>query len=263
MKEKAATLEFLGTGGSVGVPVIGCSCEVCRSTDPHNQRLRTSALLNIEGKRILIDSGPDYRQQALRSHIDHLDGVIFTHAHQDHTGGIDELRMYLVRGTTPMPALLSKETYEDLYRRFHYIFVKEGYYDALNAKFQLIFMDEVSGQIEFMGIPLSYFTYKQAGMKVNGIRIGNMAYVTDIKNYDDSIFEHLKGVDQLVVSALRYTPSPLHFTVDEAVDFSKKVGAKHAWLTHLSHDLDHERTNAYLPENVRLAYDGLIIPFSV
>lgn len=261
MTKKPTTLEFLGTGGSMGIPIIGCKCEVCTSNDPHNVRDRTSALLNIEGKRILIDSGPDFRQQALRHHIDHLDGVIFTHAHQDHTGGIDELRIYLVRSGAAMPALLSKETFDDLYTRFHYIFVKDGYYDALKAKFHLHFMEGQSGTVDFLGIPIHFFTYKQAGMTVNGLRIGTLAYITDIKDYDESIFTHLKGVEQLVLSALRYTPSHLHFTVDEAVDFARKVGAQQTWLTHLSHDLEHEHTNAYLPENVRLAYDGLVIPF--
>lgn len=257
-----STLEFLGTGGSMGIPIIGCKCPVCTSTDPHNTRFRPSALLHINGKEILIDSGPDFRQQALKYKIDHLDAVIFTHAHQDHTGGIDDLRIYLVRSGNAMPALLSHDTYDDLYARFHYIFVKDGYYDAIKAKFHLHFMEEERGTVDFLGIPIRYFTYKQAGMKVNGFRIGNLAYVTDIKDYPETIFEELKGVDQLVLSALRYVPSHLHFTVDEAVAFANRVGARETWLTHLSHDLEHEAANAKLPPHVRLAYDGLKIEFT-
>lgn len=255
------TLLFLGTGGSMGVPVIGCDCAVCTSGKSVNQRSRPSALLHLGSKSILIDCGPDFRWQALRFHIKRVDGVILTHAHNDHTAGFDELRLFYFRQHAPVPCLLSKETEADLSQRFHYIFARKGPYEQFIPKFDFQYMEGKTGRVDFLGFPVDFMTYEQGGMQVNGLRFGNLAYVTDIRHYDPLLIEHLRGLDTLILSALRFTPSPLHFDVDEAVEFARRCGAKETWLTHLSHDLDHDQTNAYLPANVRLAYDGLQLPF--
>lgn len=262
MSMPTGVLTFLGTGASMGVPIPGCPCEVCHSDNPLNRRYRSSILCRIDGKNILIDCGPDFRSQALKNHIRHVDGVIFTHAHNDHTAGVDDLKVYGFLSGSPIPCLLSKETYEDLKRRFYYLFEgEEGHNPSIKMRFDMHLLEKDRGRIDFVGVDIHYFSYEQMGMKVNGFRIGRMAYVTDIRHYPDSIFTDLKGVDILIVSALKFGPSPMHFNIDEAIEFAKKVGASKTWFIHIAHDLDHEKTNAYLPENIRLAYDGLHIEF--
>lgn len=243
----------------MGIPVIGCKCPVCTSDCSYNKRLRPSALVMINGKRILIDCGPDFKEQALRYDLDSLDGIIVTHAHHDHTAGFDELRIYSLRNHQPIPCLLSPETLGDLKRRFYYIFDENNPYSSLTAKFQIQLLEGARADILFLGVPISYFSYKQGGMLVNGFRFGDLAYVSDIRDYPETIFEDLKGVKTLVISALRYASTPLHFGVDESIEFSQRVGAQQTWLMHIAHDLDHDKTNAYLPANIRMAYDGLII----
>lgn len=246
----------------MGIPVIGCKCPVCTSQDPHNKRLRPSALIKTADKKILIDCGPDYRQQALKFGIDKLDGVILTHAHNDHTAGLDELRVYYMHTHRSLPVLLSKETAADIRARFAYIFHQDRFYKLLPT-FELHEFEGDLGELNFLGIPIAYTSYVQAQMTVHGFRIGNLAYVTDIRDYDEAIFQFLKGVDTLVLSALRLAPSPLHLTVEQAKEFALKSGVKNTWLTHLAHELDHDAINASLPRNVQLAYDGLEIQFQI
>ena len=257
-----AALSFLGTGGSMGVPLIGCHCPVCSSDNPHNHRLRPSALLTYErNKRILIDCGPDFRLQAMRAGLESLDAVILTHTHYDHTAGIDELRIYNARQKKTLPCLLSQATHNDLCTRYGYIFVGDARTKGLVTQFDLTLLPNERGTISFQGLNIGYTTFDQAGMEVNGFRFGELAYMSDIKTYPETIFEDLKGVKHLVISALRFTHSHLHFSVDEALAFAERSGAQHTWLTHIAHEIDHEKANAYLPQNVRLAYDGLKIPF--
>ncbi len=251
--------QFLGTGASMGVPVIGCYCSVCRSSDPHNTRLRPAGVLTINGKKILLDVGTDYRTQALNHRVDSIDGVILTHAHHDHTAGIDELRVYSMRGSKPLPILLSKETFEEMKMRYAYIFAEKSAYQLAPQMITQV-INEDRGETEFLGVKIGFTTFYQTGMKVLGFRFGDFGYISDIREYPETIFEDLSGVKKLVLSALRFTPTLMHFSVDEALAFSRRVGAEETWLTHISHDLDHEQTNAYLPENVRMAYDGLILP---
>jgi phosphoribosyl 1,2-cyclic phosphate phosphodiesterase len=258
MKKK---LTFLGTGGSVGVPVIGCPCAVCHSSEPVNQRLRPSVLLRIAQQQFLIDVGPDFRMQALRHGIMTLDGILLTHAHYDHTAGMDDLRPLYFRRKSSLPVLLSTETAQDLQVRYHYLFQPNPGQEHFNPRFHLHLLPERAGQIVFQDLPFQYVTYKQGGMSVNGYRIGDLAYLSDIKYFSSSIFEQLNGVKYLIISALRYTFSPLHFSVDEAIDFAKALKAERVWLTHISHELEHHQTNAYLPANMCLAYDGLEIEF--
>lgn len=250
---------FIGTGSSLGVPVIGCPCPQCHSSDPKNKRFRSSLLLNIGEKSILIDAGPDFKAQALKFSIHHLDGVIFTHAHQDHTGGVDDLRIYHYRNKSPLPCLVSKPTADDLKHRFYFMFKEQPFEPVKSSRLDLNILDHKEGNIEFLGIPIRYFSYEQIGMQVMGIRINDFAYVTDIKLYPPEIFKELEGVKTLVLSALKFTPSHMHFTVDEAIEFIEKVKPKKAYLTHIAHELDHEKTNAYLPAPIELAYDGLKI----
>lgn len=258
-----AKLVFLGTGGSMGIPVIGCSCPVCHSSLSKNKRLRPSVAIKFNNHLILVDCGPDFRQQALIHRITQIDGLILTHAHNDHTAGLDELRIFTLRSGRPLPCLLSKETLEEIKIRFYYIFNNDYSSDGvkLTTNLALNCLHEDAGEVSFMGLNIDYMTYRQGGMKVMGLRLGNLAYLTDIKDHGPEIFDKLNKVDTLIISALRHTPSHLHFTVDEAIAFSQKVGAKQTWLTHIAHELEHERTNAYLPESIRMSYDGLELPF--
>ena len=254
---------FLGTGGSMGIPVIGCDCPVCQSELALNRRLRPSALLVAGEQNILIDCGPDFREQALRYQINKIDGLILTHAHHDHTSGIDELRIYCLRTKQAIPCLLSMATASDIKTRFYYLFDDRSPYTKLTTKFSLQVLDGERGETDFLGLRVGYMTYEQGGMQVNGFRFGSLAYISDIRHYPDSIFDDLAGVQTLILSSLRYTPSDLHFSVDEAVEFAKRVGAKETWLTHIAHELEHEKANAYLPSNVRMAYDGLKLEFQL
>jgi phosphoribosyl 1,2-cyclic phosphate phosphodiesterase len=254
-------LLFLGTGGSLGVPVIGCKCEACCSPSPYNKRTRSSVLVKWKEKSFLIDVGPDFRYQALRYQIQTFDGVLLTHAHHDHTAGIDDLRAIYYKKDQPLPVLLSVETAKDIQMRDYYMFNPTHLYDTMDKKLQLHFLPEAEGQIEFENVPLTYVSYEQGGLTVNGFRFGQLAYISDIRHFPATIFQYLDGVKTLIVSALKFTPSPLHFSVDEAVDFAHKVGAERTWLTHISHELEHEKANAYLPSNIQLAYDGLEIDF--
>lgn len=254
-------LLFLGTGASTGIPVIGCSCKTCTSENPKDKRLRTSALIRCSGKSILIDSGPDIRRQALAHHITTLDGLILTHTHFDHIGGLEELRTYNFIQKAPISCLLSQESLNDLKQLFFYIFSEKMHGKNFTSEFDFQLLSQPSGEVELNGLPVRYFTYSQGEMKVLGLRFGDLAYFTDIKQYTNEIFEFLKGVSTLVISALRFTPSHLHLTIDEAIDFVKQTGVNKSYFIHLSHEIEHEYVESLLPTHVHLAYDGLEIPF--
>lgn len=257
------TLLFLGTGASAGIPLIGCLCPVCRSQLSWNQRLRSSVLITVEETHILVDAGPDIRQQALASKIMRLDGVILTHAHYDHIGGIDDLRVYNFISKKPLDCLLSIDTYEEIKRRSPYLFVPKEEGKSIPAQFHFHVMQRDFEDLFFQGIPLGTVSYSQGGMKVLGFRVGTLAYISDIREYTREVLEKIRGVEILVVSAISQTPSLMHFTIEEAIFFAEKVGASQVWLTHLSHEIDHEKVSERLPSHVSLAYDGLYIPFEV
>lgn len=248
---------FLGTGSSAGIPVVACRCEVCRSHNSKNKRLRPSILLQLEDKFFVIDPGPDFRQQALMYHIDHLDGAIISHIHYDHSAGLDELRSYYFVSGEPMPCLVSKPTMDDLKVRYHYLMEPPLEGGSLSARVEFQILQADRGKTTFQGAKVQYFTYSQADTSVNGFRFGDFAYVTDIRSYPDTLFQDLQGVHTLILSALRYTPSHLHFSVDQAIDFAHRVQAKRTFLTHIAHEIEHERCSSYLPEDIVLAYDGL------
>lgn len=257
------SLLFLGTGGSMGVPVIGCTCPVCTSSDSHNRRLRPSALIKVKDKQFLIDPNPDFREQALRTKLSHLNGVLITHHHADHVGGIDDLRVFYFIQQKRIPCYLSDEALEDIKLRFHYIFRPLDEKASISAQLDFHVLKDPAGSFSCEGIDFRYFTYFQPKTKVTGYRVGNLAYVSDIRTYDESIFKELEGVETLVISALRWTPSVMHFSVEEAIAFSRKVGAERTYFTHIAHELDHQETNAQLPPDIRLSYDGLEIPFQL
>ncbi len=258
-----ATFLFLGTGGSAGVPVITCKCEVCQSSSPFNKRFRPSGLLTVGRKKLLIDVGPDFRDQALRYGIEDLDGVLLTHTHYDHIGGIDELRIFYLKHKRRLPTLSSIETYDELRHRFHYLFMTKQADGTLQSQLDFTILQEDFGKVNFLGIPIEYVSYFQANMKVSGYRIKNFAYISDIRQYDDEVVEKLQGVETLVLSALRYDPTEVHFTIEEAIAFSEKVGAKQTFFTHIAHELDHDKTNQKLTPQIRLAHDGLEIPLNL
>ncbi|MCH9614076.1 MAG: Ribonuclease BN [Chlamydiia bacterium] len=234
----------------MGVPIAGCECPVCLSNHPQNVRLRPSLLIEHEDKTFVIDMGPDFREQALKYKIKRVDGVLVTHTHYDHIAGFDEIRPYHFRQQMAIPILLASEAHADLGVRFYYFPDDHVDYNLLK---------DPSGSTIFEGVPLSYFSYMQAGMRVVGYRFDQFAYVTDIQDYNEDIFDHLNGVDTLVLSALRWTKSRVHFTIDDAIAFGEKAGVRRLFLTHIAHDLDHDETNERLPKWVRLAYDGLQI----
>ncbi len=254
MKER---LIFLGTGASTGVPVIGCRCGICQSTNCKNKRFRSSALIQTQNKTFLIDIGPDFRQQALLHDIAHIDGLLLTHTHYDHIAGIDELRALNFRQKKPFPCLLSQASLTDMQKRYYYLFQNNASDEMRSAQLDFHVLPQGSSSVHFLGTPIEFITYRQANMEVNGFRIGSLAYVSDIKDYDTSVLSALKGVQTLVLSALRPGPSRVHLSFDEAVEFARKVGAHRTWLTHLSHEVDHEAACRALPLDVQPAYDGL------
>ncbi len=258
MKKK---LLFLGTGSSAGVPVIGCDCKVCLSTSPFNKRLRSSILIKNGSKNILVDAGPDFREQALKHRIKHLTATIITHVHYDHIGGLDDLRIFYFIENKPIHCMLSKASYDELKLRYFYQFLETKKNNSKTVKFEYLTLPHERGEIDFHGMHIQYMSYYQGDMPVLGLRIGKLAYLTDIRTYPESIFEDLKGVETLIISGLRHRPSLVHLSVDEALEFGKKVGAKKVYLNHIDHELDHEEENQLLPEWAELSYDGLEIEF--
>jgi len=244
---------FLGTGGSLGVPIIGCSCEVCRSNSSFDKRMRSAGLFSVRGKKLLIDAGPDLRAQALAYSVTHLDGALITHTHFDHIAGLDDLRVYSFN-REPLPCLLSVETFNELEKRYYYLLKRE------RCPFEFYVLETDFGQVEFVDLRIDYFSYYQADMKVTGFRIGDLSYVSDIRDYSLQVLESIQGTKTLILSALREGKSKVHFSLEEAIAFAKEVGAQKTYLTHIAHELSHEKTSLILPSNVFMAYDGLKLP---
>lgn len=251
------TLTFLGTGTSQGVPVIGCDCKVCTSHDPRDRRLRTSALVECRGVRLQIDAGPDFRYQMLREGIARIDAILLTHEHKDHTGGLDDVRPFNYFSRKPMEIYAAPRVLERIRRDFDYAFADDPYPGVPEINLHPVEAAEpfsVQG-VEVVPVQGSHYTFP-----VLGYRIGGLAYLTDFKEIAPAEAEKLRGVDTLVVNALRRELHYSHFNLDEAVALSRAVGARRTYLTHVSHQMglcaDVERL---LPEGVMLAFDGMKI----
>lgn len=248
-------ITFLGTGTSCGVPFIGCDCEVCTSTDTHDKRLRCSALLEIGDKHILFDCGPDFRQQMLTVPFHKLDGVLITHEHYDHVGGLDDLRPYMKFGEVNVYAEDYCATH--LEERIPYCFTpKEKRYPGVPAINLIRIEPHKPFCIE--GIEVMPLRVMHGQLPILGFRIGNLAYITDMKSIDDGEYEYLKGVETLVVNALRHKEHRTHQTVEDAIAFSRRIGAKNTYFIHMSHDVGlHAVEESMLPEGFHYAYDRL------
>jgi phosphoribosyl 1,2-cyclic phosphate phosphodiesterase len=254
MAEPSLKITVLGSGTSVGVPTIGCHCAVCTSNDPRDNRLRPSILVSYDGRNVLIDTTPDFRYQALRAHIEHLDAVLFTHAHADHIMGLDDVRPFNFRQKERIPIYAAPETMAGIRRSFPYIFdggKKESNIPQLDAR--EIGMDpfDVFG-VEFRPVPILH-----GSQMIYGFRFGEAAYLTDHSDIPEKSMQQLHGLDVLFLDALRYKPHPTHSTVDRSVKTAQELRARRAFFTHICHDLGHERAESLLPPNIRLAYDGL------
>lgn len=254
-------LTFLGTGTSVGVPVIGCDCAVCGSSDSRNQRTRSSIYLRCEGAQLLVDSGPDLREQALREKLREIDAVLYTHAHVDHIAGFDELRAFCWRRESPLPMHGSPETLAALRRMFAWAFepenVHRGYVKPDPRSIDGMFR---YGDLEITPLPVVHGSIPTCGFLFEHPRHPVVAYVPDVKEIPDPTFDRIRNADHLIIDALRPSRHPTHLSVEEALEVVERAGVTRAWLTHLGHENDHEALEAALPPHVRAAYDGLRIP---
>lgn len=252
------TLTFLGTGTSQGVPVIGCRCPVCRSSDPRDARLRTSAMVECDGRRFIIDAGPDFRQQMLREDVSHVTAILLTHKHKDHTGGIDDVRaLNFVDYPTihPVHIYASPDTAACVRKDYDYAFSEERYRGVPYIELHEI---DVSRPFTVDGVEIVPVSGTHSVFEVTGYRIGKLAYLTDFKHIDESEERKLAGLDILVVNALRFTPHDSHFSVGDALELIGRVKPRMAYLTHMSHDVGlHEQAQRRLPDGVMFAYDGL------
>lgn len=249
-------ITFLGTGTSQGVPVIACNCEVCTSADYRDKRLRTSVLIEAEEKVIVIDSGPDFRYQMLRAKVQHLDAIVFTHEHKDHTAGLDDIRAFNYKQQGPVDVYANLRVQEALKREFFYIFERFKYPGIPQLTLHTISNEPFNiGNLRF--IPIEVMHYK---LPVLGFRINDFTYITDAKTVSDTEKEKIKGSKILVINALQKQEHISHFTFDEAIAFAESIGAEKTYLTHISHRLGkHADVSSILPPNVELAYDGLQI----
>lgn len=254
-------LTFLGTGTSQGVPVIGCRCEVCRSLDARDMRLRTSAMVEVEGLRLVIDAGPDFRQQMLREGVDRLDALLLTHQHKDHTAGIDDVRAFnFVDYPTirTMHIYANEPTVATLHKDYDYAFAVDKYRGV--PVIELHTIDEqqpfMVGRVEITPIVGAH----SARFRSVGYRIGKLAYITDFSGIAPDEEAKLEGVELLVVNALRWEPHDSHFSVDEALSLIRRIAPRRAYLTHMSHGIGlYEEASRRLPEGVEFAYDGLTV----
>jgi phosphoribosyl 1,2-cyclic phosphate phosphodiesterase len=263
-----ATLTFLGTGTSMGVPTLGCACAVCTSADPRDRRSRPSVMVSFidpeaqSPRVVIIDTGPDFREQALRCGVTRVDAVFYTHAHADHILGMDDLRplsFAAAKRSGPIPLFATPDTIAILKRIFDYTFSPDAtYINRPRVELRPVADHNLVYGADFIRIPVMH-----GDLEISGYRFGSAAYLTDVSAIPDASLRLLEGLDVLVLSALRHAPHPNHTTVAQALDWSRRIGARQTWFTHIAHDLGHEQTNSTLPENVRLAYDGLSVPVTL
>ena len=255
-----AILTVLGSGTSMGVPTIGCNCPVCRSLDPRDRRTRPSILIEYAGKSVLIDTTPDFRQQAIRENIQRLDAVLYTHSHADHILGIDDLRPLSFRHKPGrLPLYAHPDVAAFIGNMFRYIFDADYKFGGLPQ----VELKTLDGTLELFGAKFEPVTVIHGETEIYGFRFGSAAYLTDHSLVPESSFERLQNLDILFLDALRYKPHPTHSTVENSLRIVERVKPKRAFFTHICHDLGHEATNAALPEHVKLSYDGMRLEFEI
>ncbi len=247
-------ITFLGTGTSQGVPVIACTCAVCTSTDPHDKHLRSSILIEDNGKNVVIDSGPDFRYQMLRAQVKHLEAVVFTHEHKDHIAGLDDIRAFNYFQNSAIDVFANLRVQAALKREFSYIFSDYQYPGIPQINLKTIDLEPFTAAGIRM-IPIEVLHYK---LPVLGFRIKDFTYITDAKTVSETETEKIKGSKILVLNALQKEKHISHFTFQEAIAFAEKIGAEMTYFTHISHRLGKfQDVSTELPANIKLAYDGL------
>lgn len=259
--ESALTVTLLGTGTSTGIPVIGCTCRVCRSTDPRDERTRCACLVRAGGLHLVIDTGPDFRRQALRESLDRVDAVLFTHHHFDHVAGLDDLRPFLFANRRPIPCYARPNTASALRRMYDYIFA-DGTYPGVPA----LTLHEITGPVDIHGryepersVRVVPIDLRHGDLPLYGYRIGRFAYLTDTSRIPEASFDLLHGLDVLVLDALRHEPHRTHFSIAEAVDVARRIGARETYFIHMTHSVLHAEEEARLPDGIHLGYDGLTV----
>lgn len=252
---------ILGTGTSVGVPVIGCNCDVCTSGDPGNQRTRCAVVFELPEGLLLVDTPPDLRHQLLREGIGHADAIFFTHAHADHLHGLDDVRLFPFKIGCPVPIYCEPRVKQRIERVFDYAFLNdEGLHPGAVPKLKL---QEIStAPFEALGALITPIRVLHGGLPVLGLRIGNCAYCTDVSAIPEESLPLLRDLDVLVIDALRPRSHPTHFSVEEALQAIAHLKPRRALLTHMSHEIDARTANSWLPQGVELAYDGMQIPLA-
>jgi phosphoribosyl 1,2-cyclic phosphate phosphodiesterase len=250
------TITVLGSGTSSGVPTIGCRCKVCISDDPRDKRLRPSILVQYDGHNVLIDTTPDFRQQALQARMDRLDAILYTHAHADHIMGLDDIRPFNYMQREKIPIYAAPDAMRTIQHCFSYIFDQHEHQSSVPKLDAREFGSEPIPlfDVEFTPVPLSH-----GRGRTHGFRFGKAAYLTDHSDIPEESLAALQDLDVLFLDALRHNPHPTHTTLQRAVEWVEALKPKRAFFTHMCHDLGHERTESQLPDHVRLAYDGLKI----
>ncbi len=255
-----AKLTFLGTGTSQGIPMIGCGCEVCSSTDPQDKRLRSSVFVEYEGLKILVDAGPDFRYQMLREGITNVDAILLTHNHKDHTGGLDDIRAFNYLEKKATQIYCEKYVEESLRMEYSYAFAENKYPGA--PEWEVHIIDEQPFSIK--GVTIVPIRGKHFRLPVLGYRFGDIAYCTDMNHIPEEEFSKLEGLEHFIINCVRRGRHISHFSLEEAIEVARRVGARNTWLTHMSHQLPkHRLLSEELPDGIRPAYDGLVIDFSM
>lgn len=253
-------LTFLGTGTSFGIPQVGCTCLVCQSSDRRDKRTRSGAVLESDGRTLLIDTPPELRLQLVSAGINHIDAVLYTHEHADHTNGIDDLRIFSVKARRPLPIYGPAETIATLRSTFRYIFDDEARAFEGTSKPQLethaIEPDRIT---DIAGVPVLPLAFRHGHLRVFGYRVGDLAYLTDVKSVGPAEMKRLQGLKVLVLNALWWRPHPTHMSIEEAIHTAQSLGAERTYLTHLTHETGHAELEAKLPAGVLPAYDGLVV----
>jgi phosphoribosyl 1,2-cyclic phosphate phosphodiesterase len=255
-----ALLTVLGSGTSMGVPTIGCDCAVCHSQDPRDRRTRPSVLIEYGGRSVLIDTTPDFREQAIREQIRKLDAVLYTHTHADHLLGIDDLRpLSFLHRPNKLPLYAHPAAAAFIQNMFRYIFDSDYKFGGLPQ----VEMRPLQGTLELFGARFEPITLIHGDAEIYGFRFGSAAYLTDHSEIPVASLSKLENLDVLFLDALRYKPHPTHSTVENSLRIVERLKPQRAFFTHICHDLPHQETNASLPENVKLSYDGMKLEFEI